>query len=530
MDQPSLTGGPADLLITGGSVISTALGGPAVRADLAVRDGLIVATGEDLTELRGPATQCLEVPGAVITPGLVDGHSHPVMGLELADAADLNHCRTLPEVMAVLAAHAERHAGDEWLTAWGLDPNVFEQGRLHREPIELAVGGRPTLVHLFDGHAAIATGSALNRAGIVATRPTVRGADAGTGVLQEEAAVERVAGLIPVAAFAVRRRQLARLLAQMAATGLTGAHVMDAKDDALGLVAALDADSDLPVRLRLAPWLRPGDPPEVVVQAQGLSGTMWRVAGVKFFLDGTIDGGTAWLDHPDALGGSTEPLWDPEVFARRIATFHANGIPTATHAIGDAAARHVLDVLAGLPAREHGPRHRIEHLETMPDDLLPRFAAAGVTASMQATHATDYTRADRTDNWSTRVGPARAALGWRCADVVRSGGNLVLGSDWPVASYDVRAVLASARSRRSVRDPDRAPVQPEQGLTGAQALHAVTAAPAWVSRSNGGRIAVGAEADLTVLADDPRRVPADELPQLPVLATVSGGIVRHRAV
>lgn len=527
------TNAPADLLIGGGEVVRSAGSGPAVCADVAVRDGVIVAVGAAADDFRSRTTEVLDVTGATVVPGLVDGHLHPVMGLDLADSADLTACRTLAEVTAVLAEHARASPAGSLLVGSGLDPNVFGTQPLDNVAVGRAVAGRPALVHLFDGHAAIATDAALARAGITGAMRLPGGATvavdsngAPTGLLVEEAATELVTRLISPAPFGVRMARLRDLLHTMASTGLTGAHVMDARGDATALFAALDERDELPLRLRVAPWCRPGDSTDEILAQQQTGGRMWRIDGVKLFLDGTIDGGTAWLSAPDALGASTAPGWDPDEFQDRLATFDRAGVPVAVHAIGDRAVAFVLDAVAVLARRPDGPRHRVEHAETMPDDLVPRFGRLGVTASMQPRHATDYTRADGSDNWSRRLGPQRAAQGWRCADVVRSGGVLVLGSDWPVAPFDARLTLAAAILRRPPGDRDAPPVQPTQALTPIEALHACTAAPAWVSRERSGRIEVGALADLAVLSADPRAVPAGELADLEVLQTLSGGRAR----
>ena len=520
----------ADLLVVGADVVRSAGSGPAVRADVAVRDGVIVAVGAAAAEWRARATQVLDMTGATLVPGLVDGHSHPVMGLDLADSADLTACRTLTEVTDVLAGHDRAAPGGSFVVGSGLDPNVFGAAPLDNLAIGRAVGQRPALVHLFDGHAAIATDAALTAAGITAGRALPGGAavavdDAGrpTGLLLEEAAVELVARLIAPQPFEMRCRRLAELLVDMASTGLTAAHVMDAKGDATALFAALDERDELALRLRVSPWCRPDDDVDELIGQQRTAGRRWRIDGVKMFVDGTIDGGTAWLAAPDAVGGSTAPAWDLAAFQHRLRRFDQAGVPVAVHAIGDRATQFVLDSVAALDRRADGPRHRIEHAETMPDDLIGRFAELGVAASMQPRHATDYTHADGTDNWSRRLGPERASRGWRCADVARAGGVLVLGSDWPVAPFDARRTMAAAILRRPPDAPDTPPVQPAQALTAVEALHACTAAPAWAARERSGRIEVGALADITVLAADPRVVPPADLADLPVLQTISGG-------
>jgi predicted amidohydrolase YtcJ len=149
---------------------------------------------------------------------------------------------------------------------------------------------------------------------------------------------------------------------------------------------------------------------------------------------------------------------------------------------------------------------------------------------MQPTHATDYTRADHSDNWSERLGDARADRGWRCRDLADAGAVVTLGSDWPIAPFDPRGILAAAQDRRPPARPDADPVGPAQALTAQQALAGYTRAPAHVAglEASTGRVAPGLLADLTVFAEDPLAVPPRDLPHVPVHLTVVAGQVRHR--
>jgi len=60
-----------DILIKGGMIID-GTNAPATSADVAIRDGKIVAVGIDL----GPATRTLDATGKLVTPGFVDIHTH----------------------------------------------------------------------------------------------------------------------------------------------------------------------------------------------------------------------------------------------------------------------------------------------------------------------------------------------------------------------------------------------------------------------------------------------------------------------
>jgi predicted amidohydrolase YtcJ len=453
---------------------------------------------------------------------------------------DLSRARSLDEVQCLLAGAAEARGPEAWVQGWGLDPNLFGEQPVTSAPIEAAVAGRPAFVRLFDAHSALATPRALAIAGVdgprrFPSRSEVVCDDAGrpTGLLLEVGAMDLVTAHVPLDPVPVRAAQLRELLQGMAATGLTGGHVMDLLGDSQAVVAAAEDAGDLPLRLRFAPWCLPGadaDGLAELVSLQGRGGRRWGIGGVKFMVDGTIDNGTAWLEEPDALGESTASFWpDPAEYTRALRAVAAAGVPTATHAIGDAAVRHVLDALDGVDRSASGP-HRIEHIETLPSALIGRFLRQGVVASMQPTHCTHFTRADHTDNWSTRLGDERADRAWRCRDLRDAGVPLVLGSDWPVAPYDPRRVLADAQLRRPAGEPDVPPVQPHQGLTPLMALQGYTSQAADAAGEAGrtGRIAVGMRADLTAFVVDPLLAPPDELADAPIALTTVGGCVVHR--
>jgi hypothetical protein len=210
--------------------------------------------------------------------------------------------------------------------------------------------------------------------------------------------------------------------------------------------------------------------------------------------------------------------------ARVMERFAAAGFQLATHTIGDAAVRFTLDTYVRAA---HGTRHRLEHLEALPDDLVAQIGASGVIASMQPLHLAAL-RGDGTGNWNERLGPERAARAFRMRDLLDAGAVLALGSDWPVANADPRLGMAVAQLRRLPARDDA--VLPDQALTAHEALAGYTLAPAYAAGEEGvaGRIHEGMRADLTGLAFDPVDAPAAELPDNPVWLTVVGGRVVHQ--
>lgn len=507
------------------------------RADgIAITNGTVVAIGDraDLERFIGDGTVVHELPGAVILPGFVDSHIHPVFGLALTRGADFTGCRTLAEVEDRLRAEVETLGDGDWLLGWGLDPGAFEGHEIANRVLDDVAPGRPAFIRLFDAHAALASSRALEIAGCRgderftdASRVVTDATGRPTGYLLELQAMALVEPFVPQLTFEQRVDGLTEVLMRMARAGFTAGQVQDLAPDTIEILRAIERMRDLPIRLRMSPWFEPGTAVEEVdrlARLQGLRGRRWGVGGVKLMIDGTIDNGTAWLHEPDCLGESTKSLWlDPEQYREALTELDRRGIPTTTHAIGDAGIEFVVRAIAGLPHRN--ATHRVEHIETMTDAALELFVTAGIMASMQPTHCTLFTRADGSDHWSKRLGAERATRGFRTGDLVRAGVPLALGSDWPIAPSDAVGILADARLRRPHDDPHATPVHPEQALDAVEALRGFTTHPYTTIGQRGGVLEVGAVADITVLDTDPLTADPDELGRAQVLLTLVDGRV-----
>jgi predicted amidohydrolase YtcJ len=525
----------ADLAVLGARIRTLDPDRPFATA-AAIRDGLIVAVGSDaeVREACDAATETIDGRGLAVVPGLTDSHMHPMWATDFAAGVDASRCADRAALAGALRAEREQAGPDGVVRVWSLDYAQFGGEALDGRVLEELAGG-PALGVFFDLHTYLATPGVLELAGVTgaeafpdASEIVVRDGRT-TGELREFSAFFRVADRLPGATREARMARVRELVRELNAAGLTGAHVMDGSPDTFSFLTELEALDGLTLRMIVPLWVKPEHDEDTLADLLGrreATGRLWRGGVAKFFIDGVVETGTAWLEEPDSQGDGTAAFWpEPERYAATVARFADAGFQCATHAVGDRAVRAALDAYraAGPPVRG---RHRIEHLETLGDETLDRIATERVAASMQPLHM-QWRQPDGSDDWALRLGPRRASRAFRTQDMLRTGALVPLGSDWPVATYDPRYGMAWARLRRHPGRRDDPPYEPEQRLTGLQALEGYTTAAAAVvgEQEVGGRIAPGRRGDLTAFASDPVDTPADDLVDVPVRLTVVGGRV-----
>jgi predicted amidohydrolase YtcJ len=525
----------ADLILTGGQFLTLTEARPVAEA-LALGEGKILAAGreEDLLALRGPETRVVGLAGATALPGLTDAHLHlRSLGQHLAQL-DLRGTTSFAEVLGRTADWLARRPGGDWVIGRGWDQNDWLDPCLpdNRELNRLAAGV-PVLLWRVDGHAVLASESALAAAGIGPATPDPEGgrifrdphSDRPTGLLLDNAA-ERVRQAVPEPAPREMEEIFRRSLAYCASLGLAGVHDAGVGPAELEALRSLARRGELPIRVYAmlegteeelcASWLASG--PDV----DGADRLIVRC--LKFYADGALGSRGAALLEPysDDPGNSGLLLTPPPELERRIADSAHAGFQVAVHAIGDRANRLVLDTLerAMTPEEIRHLRPRIEHAQILDPQDIPRFGRMGIIASLQPTHCPSDMP------WAgLRLGPARlgGAYAWR--SLLDSGCRLAGGSDAPVEPPDPLLGLQAAITRQDAAGQPPEGWMPAQRLSPLEALSLFTRGAAWASfaEAERGTLEADRQADLTILERNPLLVPAGEIPRLRVLATLVDG-------
>jgi predicted amidohydrolase YtcJ len=510
---------PLETLVTGRIATFAGEAGFGWVEAIGIREGKVAFAGSavDLESRADPHTRRIELePGEIAIPALTDAHLHLAGASLAAEQVDLATAPTLEEGLARIRAMASRPPADAWILGGGWD-----QRRWGRWPsandLEAAAPGRMVALRSFDHHALWASRAAMALAGIdddtadPAGGIIQRGDDgAATGALLENAS-SLVIDRVPPPDDETAKRALRSFGRELLALGVAGAHdpgslAPDATGRALDVYVALAEAGELPVRVHaavrsdglddaIARGLRSGAP-----MGKGTPG--WLTFGwLKLFADGTLASRTAALLSP-IEGGTDTGMYTtpPEVLRERASKAAAAGIATQIHAIGDAAVRTSLDVLAPTVSRVK-LMPRLEHIQLCHPDDRRRFAELGVGASVQPVHLRDDATTARRD-WGSRA--ESAGYTWR--SLLDAGAVLGFGTDAPVEPIDPWPGVAMAVLRRDPSwGPDAMPYGPEEALTLEQTLRASTVGPATFARDPlGGRLVPGSRADLIVLPAAPQ--------------------------
>jgi predicted amidohydrolase YtcJ len=522
-----------------GSVFTGEERAPWVEA-VGVVDGLVVARGDRASvEEAVPRGETVDLAGRSLVPGFVDAHNHFLATGESLRSVDVR-APGVGSRAALLArlsrAVAEAEPGAS-VSAFGFDHAKYADGIPTRWDLDAISPHHALVVYHVSGHAALVNSSALAGAGVgdhAADPPGGRFLRTDDGRITGMCLDAAMAQVLPVAVdigahgpnFHVRAPLAVLVEAvdhagrEYLAAGLTT--VCDAQVTSREMAAYREArrTAQLHVRTVCMPLSHQLETFDRLGLAGPFGDDRLSIGPMKFYADGSLIGGTAWLSQP--YGRAQEHkgylLRPAHELAADLETAYRRGWRVGVHAQGDLAIDTVLTALEAAqrtdPSRDSRPRLEHAGLPTRAD--IERMALLGVVTVNQPSYVVDSG-----DDFLETLGPRAHGLSPLRAEL-DAGVRVVISSDSDVASFRPLDTLSAAMTRRTRSGQG---IGLEHCLTLEEALFAHTrdAAFAIGMEHSIGSLTPGYQADLVLLGDDLRRLPGRALGETTIDATMIGG-------
>jgi predicted amidohydrolase YtcJ len=535
---------PADLVLKNGLVYTVDAARSRVQA-LAVKGGrfLYVGTDKGASRFIGKDTRVMDLGGKLVLPGFIDSHCHPSAAVQQFGAAPLTGLRSLQDYQKAIRDFMASHPGLKVVRGRGWSNTVFGERGPTKEMLDEVVKDIPASMNSEDGHSKWVNSLALRLAGVTRKTKSPEGGvierDPRTGepngTLRESAA-RLLAGVIPDFTEAELAGGIEEYQKMALGFGITTAHEAEVgltEDASLAAFDALEREGKLLMRFRASiyvdPTLGPGQTEALVLERAKHTGPLFQTNAAKIFVDGVVEGGTAFLKEPYAHkpGFRGEPLWKLADLAAACQALDKAGFQLHFHAIGDAAVAEALDGIAAAD-KANGRRDRrplITHLQlVLPEDIL-RFKDLGTVAVPQPFW---FMKDDYYTNIQVPfLGQKRADEEYPMESFFKAGVPVASSSDYPVTipCDPLRAIqIGITRTRPGDSGPGNV-LWPSERASLEQMLASFTIFGAFANflEKETGSIEPGKSADLVVLDRNLFETPVEDIGGAKVVWTVFRG-------
>ncbi|MGD8294198.1 MAG: amidohydrolase family protein, partial [Desulfobacterales bacterium] len=274
--------------------------------------------------------------------------------------------------------------------------------------------------------------------------------------------------------------------------------------------------------------------PAIVSACNRQQNSLFQITGAKVFVDGVVEGGTAFLlepyaHKPDFRG---EPLWEQKDLNALCRAVDREKRQIHIHAIGDAAIRMSLNALAYAKDQNgrRDSRHLITHLQVVDYADIPRFAELNIVGVPQP-----FWHVKGEYFWGLEakyLGRERAEKEYPMKSFLDAGVTLACASDYPVQvpSPPLLAIqLGITRCIPGEKDPNEILGPDERmSLEDMIAAYTINGAYANFAEKETGSIEVGKKADMIVLDRNLFDIPETEIAATEVLMTLFEGKAIYR--
>jgi hypothetical protein len=511
---------------------------------VAIKDNTIIYVGDDdgVQKYIGDVTKVIDLNRKMVLPGFIDSHCHSISSYRYFFELNLYGLKTYDEIQITIKKYIEDHPDAKYIKGRGWSNTDFPKNGPDKKKLDEVVKDIPVSFSSEDGHSKWVNSKTLELTGInnSSNNPEggiierYSGTNEPNGTLRENAA-DLVYDIFPVYSVEELMKGLEKYQEMVSAFGITTIHdaYLDAQSNETEAFRTLEKNDKLRMRFRASLYI---DPEKSVEQIQSLiderkknSGELFQTNSAKIFVDGVVEGGTAYLkqtyQHQSKNYG--ELLWNIDSLSKMCSALDKEHFQIHVHSIGDAATSVTLDAFAFAEFQngKRDSRNSVTHLQLVDKSDIKKFKELGVIALPQPYW---FSKDDYYYNIQVPyLGQKRADEEYPMKSFFDEGVVVASSSDYPVTipCNPLEAIqFGITRSEFNTTDPKEI-LWPEERVTLEQMIRSFTINGAYANflEKETGSIEVGKKADLIVLDKNLFEIPVTEISKAKVLMTLFQG-------
>lgn len=271
----------------------------------------------------------------------------------------MNHCESTDEYIEAVKNFMAKHPEQDFIMGVGWINPHFDSKGPRKEMLDAISADIPMIFNSGDHHSVWANSKAIEMAGITANTPDPEG-----GIIERdengepsgtfrEAAQDLIYPICPEFTVEQYKKGLNHYQKEMASYGITMAHdaMLTGDSPAHEALIQMDRDNELLFKMNASfdtdAAAEKHDYREYISFMKKSQGRMFTADRVKFFIDGVVEGSTAYLkdEYANQPGYYGQSIWDQDVMNDFIADLDKAGLEVHFHVIGDKAVDSMLKAL-----------------------------------------------------------------------------------------------------------------------------------------------------------------------------------------
>ncbi|OTW94170.1 amidohydrolase [Bacillus thuringiensis serovar cameroun] len=539
----------ADTIFINGKVYTVETNQPWAEV-VAISKGKIIYVGDahGVKKYEGKNTKVIDLKGKMLLPGFVDSHLHASETVNSLYSVNLISGRTIEAYIQMVEKYAKEHSDVSVIHGAGWSNTLFPTTGPTKESLDAVIKDIPVALISEDYHSIWVNSKALEIAGITKDTSNPEG-----GVIERDekgepsgtlrdTATNLVLDKLPKFNTEQYKEGLAVFQELAASNGYTQVNdvLVPQQDIVIEALTMLEKEQALSVRHNLSLAVQPSEGesriPYLKEQRAKLQGPLVKMNTVKLFMDGVLEGGTAFLH--ETYNNKTNyygvPVWEKESYAHLIQTLDEEKFQIHVHSVGDAATTETLDAFASAQQqnRKRDSRHKITHLQLVEESDFKRFKDLGIIGVPQPAwflkNGAYFSQA------VDLLGEERASKQYPMQSFIKEGVMLASASDYPVTHGKYFSPLAGIQmgiNRTDVQDTNPEHVlNPKEKVSLEAMIKSYTLNGAYANflEKETGSLKVGKKADFVVLEKNLFEIPEQNIHKTKILLTLLEGKETYR--